>query len=142
MADTLEVSLQLSDQKVQFKGRARTNTDITMDYFPPLGEGQGYTGLELLLMSLACCSATSVVALLRKMQKKVNGLAVHASGIRKEQHPTAFHTIFLKFTVTSADAGNGDVKKAITLSEESICPVWAMLKNNVEIKTEHTIIAG
>ncbi len=34
-----------------------------------------------------------------------------------------------------------DVQKAMDLSEKTYCPVWAMLKNNVEILPAYTIIA-
>jgi uncharacterized OsmC-like protein len=33
-------------------------------------------------------------------------------------------------------------QKAIQLSEETYCPVWAMVKNNVEIETDYKIIAS
>ena len=49
---------------VRFSGSARDLPAVSADYFPPLGEGQGYTGLELLLLSLAACSATAIVPLL------------------------------------------------------------------------------
>lgn len=32
------------------------------------------------------------------------------------------------------------MRKAIALSEQSLCPVWAMLKGNVTITTEFDII--
>ena len=67
MAEQLEVTVNLSNQKVQFTGVSRSNPPITFDYDPPLGDGQGYTGLEMLLMSLAACSGTSIVALLRNI---------------------------------------------------------------------------
>jgi putative redox protein len=135
MAQELNVTVDLANQKVRFTGAARANPPVTFDYDPPLGDGQGYTGLEGLLMSLAACSATSVVALLRKMGKSVGGFRVEAGGTRRTTHPTSLETIHLHFIVTSGDAGDEDVKKAIRLSEESICPVWAMLKGNVEIRT-------
>ena len=140
MGDRLEASIILTDQKVKFSGTCRTNTAVTMDYFPPLGEGQGYTGLELLLMSLAGCSGTSVVFLLRKMGKDITGFSVNASGTRRDQHPTCFEKINLEFTVTSRDAKEADILKAIKLSEESICPVWAMLKKGVEIEVGHKLV--
>lgn len=139
-AEAMEVAVRLTNEKVQFAGRSRSNPEIVMDYFPPLGDGHGYTGLELLLMSLAACSGTSVVYLLRKMGKKVEDLNIHAKGIRKDAHPTSFRQIYLEFAVTSGDVQDQDIKKAINLSEESLCPVWAMLKNNVEIITGHKII--
>jgi uncharacterized OsmC-like protein len=34
------------------------------------------------------------------------------------------------------------MQKAITLAEGSVCPVWAMVKGNVEIVTEYKIVAS
>ena len=141
MANTLEAAITLVGDKVQFTGTARENTPVSMDYFPPLGEGKGYTGLELLLLSLAGCSATSIVYLLRKMGKDVAGFSVKASGTRRDQHPTCFNAIRLEFDVASSAASDDDVRKAIRLSEESLCPVWAMLKNSCAIESVHRLSA-
>lgn len=140
MSEPLSVSVELTNQKVQFTGTAGANAPITIDYVPPLGDGQGYMPLELLLVSLASCSGATVVALLRKMRKTVAGLSVKASGIRRDHHPTAFQTILLEFFLTSPDTAEADIQKAVQLSEETYCPVWAMLKNNVEIGWEYRII--
>jgi putative redox protein len=67
---------------------------------------------------------------------------VNAKGTRREQHPTSFQNIFLEFTVHSDDVKDDDMKKAIKLAEESVCPVWAMVKGNAEIVTEYKIIAS
>ena len=76
MNEQMEISLELINDKIQFKGTARDNESVLMDYFPPLGDGKGYTGLELLLVSFAGCSSTSIVYLLRKLGKTVTGLKV------------------------------------------------------------------
>jgi putative redox protein len=60
---------------------------------------------------------------------------------KTRQHPTSFQKIFLEFVVTSGDVKDADIKKAIKLAEESVCPVWAMVKGNAEIVTEYKIIA-
>ena len=142
MSEELNVSAHLTNEKVQFTGTARSNPAVVFDYSPPLGDGQGYTGLEMLLMSLAACSGTSVVALLRKMGKKVSAFKVEARGIRRDEHPTSLEKIFLSFVLNSENTGDADIQKAIDLSEQKICPVWDMLKGNVEIITEHKIIAS
>ncbi|UCE41177.1 MAG: OsmC family protein [Candidatus Aminicenantes bacterium] len=80
-------------------------------------------------------------SLVKKDGKNVSGFQVNAKGLRQDQHPTSFHKIFLEFVLNSRDAMDADVQKAIQLSEESICPVWAMVKGNVEIVTEYKIIA-
>jgi len=49
-----EVTVRLTNQKVQFTGVSNANPEqpITFDYKPPIGDGLGYNGLELLLMSI------------------------------------------------------------------------------------------
>ena len=138
-----EVTVHLTNQKVQFIGVSKSNPDhsITFDYKPPIGDGQGYNGLELLLMSLSGCSATAIVYLLRKMGKTVSGLEVNAKGIRREQPPIKFEKIFLEFILNSKDTKDADIQKAIQLADQSVCPVWQMVKNNVEVVSEYKIIA-
>jgi putative redox protein len=130
-----EVTVHLKNQKVQFIGVSKSNSDqpVTFDYKPPIGDGRGYNGLELLLMSLSGCSATAIVFLLRKMGKTVSGLEVNAKGIRRQQPPLKFEKIFLEFTLTSKDTKEADLQKAIRLAEQSVCPVWQMIRNNVEV---------
>ena len=139
-----EVTVQLMNQKVQFKGVSKSNPDrpIAFDYKAPIGDGQGYNGLELLLMSLSGCSGTSVVYLLRKMGKDIAGFTVHAKGLRRTEPPIKFEKIFLEFIVQSKNTKDADVQKAIKLSEESVCPVWQMVKNNVEVAAEYKIVAS
>ncbi len=143
MAEQLEVAVELTNQKVQFNGISMSNPDmpITFDYKPPIGDGQGYTGLELLLMSFAGCSGTSVVYLLRKMGKNISGFNVRAKGVRRDQPPLTFQKIFLEFIIHSKDTEDANVQKAIEMSEESVCPVWQMVKNNVEVETGFKVIA-
>ena len=141
MYDKFEVNLELKNDKLLFRGNSRDNHDISMDYFPPLGDGNGYTGLELLLMSFAGCSSTSVIYLLRKMGKNIRGMRASASGIKREEMPKAFREIRITYYINSADANESDVRKALTLSEESVCPVWSMIKGNVDIHTEIEISA-
>ncbi|HEY9162135.1 MAG TPA: OsmC family protein [Desulfomonilia bacterium] len=137
-----EVKVNLIDQKVKFRGESVSNPDtpVIFDYIPPVGDGEGYNGLELLLMSLSGCSATAVVFLLRKMGKTVSGFEVKAKGIKTEQPPLKFERIFLEFVLKSYDARDVDMQKTMKLAEESVCPVWQMIKNNVEVVPEYKII--
>lgn len=84
MPEQLEVTVNLSNQKAKFTGVSRSNPPITFDYDPPPGDGQGYTGLEMLLMSLAACSGTSIVALLRNMvgSSKKDELCISCTSLR------------------------------------------------------------
>ncbi len=142
MLAQLEVTVNSTNQRLGYTGALRSQPPIPIDYIPPLGDGQGYTPLEMLLMSLGACSGGTVGLLLRKMGKTVAGIKVNVKGTRREQHPTSFQTIHLEFTVTSADTRDADFQKAIKLAEESVCPVWAMVKGNAEITSEYKIVAA
>jgi putative redox protein len=142
MAGQLEVTVQSTNQKLGYAAALRSLPPIAIDYIPPLGDGQGYLPLEMLLMSLGACSGGTIGLLLRKMGKAVSSISVNVKGTRREQHPTSFQKIHLAFTVTSADTKDEDVQKSIRLAEESVCPVWAMIKNNAEITSEYKIIAS
>jgi putative redox protein len=140
MMTPLEVTVQSTNQRLGYTAALRSHPPIPIDYIPPLGDGQGYTPLEMLLVSLGACSGGTIGLLLRKMGKTVSGIQVDVQGTRREQHPTSFQRIHLSFTVTSADTKDADVQKSLKLAEESICPVWAMVKGNAEITSEFKII--
>jgi putative redox protein len=69
MSTTLEASVELINDKIQFAGTAGTQPRIITDYTPPLGDGRGYLPLELFLISLATCLGGTIAPILRKMQK-------------------------------------------------------------------------
>lgn len=140
MSDKLEVSLHTTNDKVGFSASSRENTELAIDYFPPFGDGAGYTSLELLMISLGSCLSTALLGILRnRLKKTITSIDVKANGTVREEHPRALSHIQLELTLVSPDAVEEDVKKAIASAEEALCPVWAMLKGNVEISVSYTI---
>jgi len=73
------------------------------------------------------------------MKKTIMAYEIDSRGIRKQEHPTAFNTIFLDIKLASPDTSEYEVRKVIGLSEEKYCPVWAMMKGNVEIKIDVSV---
>jgi putative redox protein len=140
MSETLTASATLINQKVKFEGRGGENPPVILDYTPPYGDNEGYTSLQLFLISLCSCSGTALIFLLRKMQKTITDFSVSASGERREEHPTYFKSINLEFTINSPDTSDEDVQKVIALSEEKLCPVWGMIKNTVPVENAFKII--
>lgn len=135
----LTATVRLVNDKLHFEGIADKNDPVSIDYTPPLGDNLGYTSLELLLLSLSSCVGSAVLTFLRKMKKDIRACEISARGIRRTTHPTGFSTIELRINLTSANTAAEDLQKVLMLSEETYCPVWAMLKGNVEIKTSWTI---
>ena len=131
--------MELINNKVKFIGTSNTNQDspITIDYVPPLGDGQGYLGLELLVMSFAGCVSTTVVALLRRMGKTIDGYRIKATGIKKES-PLSLDSIDFDVIVNSTDITYDDLQQVIARAEV-ISPVWIAIKNNVNITSKSKI---
>ena len=128
---------------MKFEGRSgRAGTTVALDFAP---EGQaigGYSPMELLLTSLAGCSGQVVVGLLKRMGQKVKDLTVHARGTKKEIHPAVFTSIELEFEFRGGRLDGPSIEKALSLSEDRYCPVWAMVKMAAPIKAGYRLVAG
>ena len=132
--DTLNVKLQSLDDKAMFSATARDNPQIIVDYFPPVGTGRGYTSLELLMASFGSCVSTTLLTLLRhKMQKTVDGITVEVMGKVRDNHPKALEQMSVTLDIRAKDLTEPEVRQALKVAEDAVCPVWAMLKGNVEV---------
>ena len=116
---------------------------VTLDYPLRPGEtGAGATPLQMLLASLAACSGSTVALVLRRMEQPLEGLEVSARGLRRDEHPTVITDITLEFVVRGAGVDPEAVARALTVAENQLCPVWAMLKPGTTITTSHRVIPG
>ncbi len=139
MAHALEASVELKNGRMMFEGQSGGHRVMT-DYIPPHGDGQGFMPLQLFLVSLAACLGGTITYLAKTMNKEVKTLTVGAEGIRREQHPLCFDSITLNARVGSADMDEETMQKIIISAEESICPVMAMIKDNVRVQTNFEIV--
>lgn len=124
---------------LHFQGSARSGYTIDLDSPACEGGGEGMTPMELVLIGLAGCSAMDVVAILRKKRQPVERLEVRAHGQRQSEHPTVFTSINLEYVV-HGDVDVQAVRRAIELSRERYCPVWAMLEPTVQISAASRVV--
>ena len=134
----LSSNVRLINDKVQFEGTSGDNEPVLIDYIPPLGDGMGYTSLELLLLSLSSCIGTAVLTFLRKMNKVTGNCEVQAKGIRRQEHPLSFSAIEIEIIMDAVNIKDEDMKKVLVFAE-AYCPVWAMIKGNTEITLKYKI---
>lgn len=139
MSNLLEAKIQLLNEGVKFKSVVEGKPEIITDYLPPYGDGLSILPLELFLISFGTCVGGVVSPLLKKMGKQVQDLQIMVQGKRREEHPLCFEEIKLIISVTSVDATVEDLKKVMNLAEEKICPVWAMIKGNVNVTYELSV---
>jgi len=127
---------------MKFEGRSgRAGISVALDFAreeeAPI---DGYTPMELYLTSLAGCSAQVTVGLLKRMGQEVQDLTVRARGAKKEIHPAIFTAIELEFEFRGGRLDPDSVEKALALSEERFCPVWAMAKAVSPVKATYRLL--
>jgi putative redox protein len=135
----LTTNLILVNNRLHFEGHTEGQEPVQIDYIPPLGDNQGYTSLELLLLSLSSCLGTAVLAFLRRMEKNITQLSIQAHGLRRQEHPTGLEQIRLRMELVSENTTLEDAQKVVAMAEEKYCPVWAMIRGNVEVQVEYVI---
>lgn len=127
---------------MKFEAKAgRAGTAVDLDFAAegePIG---GYTPMELVLAGLCGCSGQVTVGLLKRMGQEVGDLVIHAKGAKKEVHPAVFTSIELEFEFRGGKLDPASVEKALALSEDRYCPVWAMLKAAAPIKAAYRLLA-
>jgi len=134
--DNLLVTIKRTDLKVHFEGVSKDNPDVSVpfDFSPPIGEGKGFAGLEMLLMTLAGCISTTLVFLLGRAGKHIEAFSATAEGIRSER-PLALKEVGMVVQIKSDDISASDMETVIRQAE-AMAPVWQAVKNNVLVKID------
>ena len=100
------------------------------------------TPVELLLVSVAACTAVDVVSILEKKRQNVSDYKIEITGERREEHPRAFTKMHVHHIVYGHDVSEQAVARAIELSDTKYCSVAATVRPTVEITTSFEIIEG
>ena len=137
MAEAVEITMQLAEG-MHFVGTNAAGLTVHLDS-PTMGGGAGASPVQLLLMSLAGCSGMDVMAIMRKKRQDVQALEVFAHGVRGEAYPKPFTSIQLAYRFTGTGLDGDACERAIGLSRDTYCPIWAMLRPTVEISFTYTI---
>jgi putative redox protein len=98
------------------------------------------TPLELLLISVASCTATDVVSILQKKRQNVSDYKVEITGERREEYPRKFNSFHIHHIVYGKDVSEQALKQAIELSDTKYCSVAATVRPAAEITTSFEII--
>ncbi len=127
------------DKQMQFVAETPSGHRVTLDAAEQFGGNNiGPQPMEMLLMSLAACTAMDVISILRKMRQQVNDYKVRVTGQRAQEHPKVYTHIAVEHIATG-DIDEERLAHAIELSHTKYCPVTAMLRDTAEIQTHYTI---
>ena len=98
------------------------------------------TPLELLLMSVAACSAVDVDSILEKKRQDVTDYRVEIEGVRRDEHPRGFVEFRVHHIVYGRSVSEEAVAHAVKLSDEKYCSVAYTVRPTAEIKTSFEVI--
>jgi putative redox protein len=101
---------------------------------------QGVSPSDLLPMALIGCTSYDVVEILKKQRQELNQLNVTAEAEQDETPPWRFRKIHIRYQAAGKEIELEKLKKAIQISEEKYCSVYATLKDAVEITHEAEVI--
>jgi len=104
------------------------------------GNNAGSSPMELVLMALGTCSSMDIIPILKKKQVQVDDFEVNVSSERATEFPKVFTKINIEYIFYGKNIPAKDVERAIELSLTKYCSVYAMLKNNIEIKESYRIL--
>ncbi len=96
--------------------------------------------LEMLLVSVAACTAADVQSILEKKRQVVTSYHVEISGERAPEHPKKFVKLHLHHIVHGRTVSEKAVADAIELSDTKYCSVAATVRPTAEITTSYEII--
>jgi putative redox protein len=119
--------------RLAFEASNSAGLTITMD--SPLAKGapKGPSPMQVLLMSLAGCTAMDVISILEKKRQNVTALEVNVVGNRADDHPRYYTDIEITFVVRGRDVDPAAVERAMELSAEKYCSASANLKPTSKI---------
>jgi len=125
---------------MSFTGSADSGFTVTLGADPAVGGvNDGFRPLELMLVSLAGCTAMDVISILRKKQQPVSGFSVKVRADRAEEHPKVFTRITILYHLTGRDLDEAALRRAIELTATKYCPAQAMLGRVVPMELKYQI---
>ncbi len=98
------------------------------------------TPMELLLVSVAACTAVDVESILAKKRQEVTDYRVEITGVRADDHPRKFISFHINHIVHGRDVSEKAVADAIELSDTKYCSVAATVKPTAVITTSYEIV--
>jgi len=101
------------------------------DYRVIMKKPKGVKPSDLLAMALIGCSSHDVVEILQKQKQDLQALKVTAESFQDENPPWRFRRIHVHYQAVGKGIDLEKLGKAIRISEEKYCSVYATLKDAI-----------
>ncbi|MFN8790508.1 MAG: OsmC family protein [Bdellovibrionales bacterium] len=118
--------------KMKFEGQVG-GFSVPMDASAPFGDGQHPSPKQVLMTSIAGCTAMDVVGLLKKYRQDFQSFEMEIEGEAQATHPQVFRECTLSYKVSGV-VDPAKFNEAIQLSLSKYCSVSAMVSKVIQLK--------
>lgn len=96
--------------------------------------------LEMLLVSVAACTAADVASIMEKKRQDIREYIVEVAGTRADDYPRKFTAFHVHHIVRGRNVSEQGLAKAIELSDQKYCSVAATVRPTATITTSYEIV--
>ena len=100
------------------------------------GEDSGPGPKHLMLASLAGCTGIDIVSILNKMKVAFSGFTIGVHAALSAEHPKIYNHVKITYKIKLAEEDKSKMIKAVQLSTEKYCGVFAMFSSFAKMDTE------
>jgi putative redox protein len=92
------------------------------------------TPMDLLMQSLAGCMSVDIVNILQRMRLNLRTVKARIEGSRADSPPKRFVALHLHFDVSGENIKPEAVERAVQLSRQTYCSVYASLRPDIDFR--------
>jgi putative redox protein len=100
------------------------------------GEDSGPSPKKLMLASLAGCTGIDIVSILNKMKVEFTDFSIGVHAALSTENPKIYNHVKITYKIKLAEEDKSKIIKAVSLSTEKYCGVFAMFKSFAKMDTE------
>ena len=121
-----------------FVGTSPSGNSVAIDVKSDRKSAQ--SPLEMLLVSVAACTAADVASIMEKKRQDIREYTVEVTGTRVDDYPRKFIAFHVHHIVRGHNVSEQALAHAIELSDTKYCSVAATVRPTATITTSYEII--
>jgi putative redox protein len=135
----MQIKINRIDNAFKLEAVNERGNTIYTDGSPSIGGGDtAFRPMEMLLVSLAGCSAMDVINILNKQKQEIEDFKMEINGQRTGGVPSPFEKIDVHF-ILKGSIKEQRLEKALHLTQEKYCSVLHSLKSDIDINYHYSL---
>ena len=100
------------------------------------GDDSGPSPKKMMLASLAGCTGIDIVSILNKMKVAYSDFSIGVNAVLTNEHPKIYNYVKITYKIKLAEKDKPKMIKALNLSKDTYCSVYAMFRKFAKMDTE------